>query len=134
MDFDRFRHYEFLTFWKFFLFTTNYHYICDQIQKTAVKKLYSTKFYAFLKIRPVFLDFDQFPELFKIVCDVITEIIKNLKKNYAVLFIMVQSVCVPNFMGKDLPSLEIWRGKVSEPPSGAPADPKYPGADRVNET
>ena len=44
LDFDQFRHYEFFN-WKLFLSDTNYRdylHICDQLQKTGVKKLYST--------------------------------------------------------------------------------------------
>ena len=88
LDFDRFRHYEFLTFLKLFLSHTKYQYICDQMQKTALKKLYPTKFYALLKIRPIFLDFGQFSELFRIACDVITVIIENSKKKLCSLVLL----------------------------------------------
>ena len=101
------------------------------MQKTALKKLYPTQFYALLKLRPFFPDFGQFLELFKIACYVITVIIENSKKNYAVLFSFIQSVSVTNFMKKLPPSLEIWKGGSRGTPPRATADPKQPGADRV---
>ena len=94
LDFDRFRHYEFLTFLKIFISNINYQYICDQIQKTELKKLYPTKIYALLKRRPILPDFGQFSELFKIACDVITVIIEKSKKKLCSLVLLnTKSLC-----------------------------------------
>ena len=79
LDFDRFRHYEFLIFQKKILYVTKYLPIVELLQKTEVRKVICTKFYGKSKILPIFTDFGQFSTFYQIVCDVITQICKFSK-------------------------------------------------------
>ena len=79
LDFDRFRHYEFLIFQKKFLYVTKYLPIVELSQKTEVRKVICTKFYGKSKILPIFTDFGQFSTFYEIGCDVIAQICKFSK-------------------------------------------------------
>ena len=74
----------------------------NSVSKTEVKKLFSTKFYALLKIQPIFPDFGQFSVLNKIVCQVITEVIENSIKKLCSLVPLYTNCLRTKFHGKTL--------------------------------